>query len=50
MPFRGMEPVCRFPIEYTPAGKAHDPVLELHLRNCQDCQEEVFVLRGGSAA
>lgn len=50
MPVRGMEPVCRFPMEYTPTGKGHDPVLELHLRNCADCQGEVFVLRGGSAA
>lgn len=45
-----MEPTCRFPQEYAPIGKAHDPVLELHLRNCQDCQGEVFVLGRGAAA
>ena len=50
MPVDVMEPVCRFPVEYAPNGKGHDPVLELHLRNCADCQGEVFVLRGGSAA
>ena len=50
MPVLRMEPVCRFPMEYAPSGKGPDPVLELHLRNCSDCQGEVFVLRGGSAA
>lgn len=44
-----MDLTCRFPMEYAPPGKANDPVLDLHLQNCPDCQAEVFVLRGAAA-
>ena len=39
-----METTCRFGIEYIPSKTRRDPVLELHLRNCTDCQAEVLVL------
>ena len=42
-PARAMEPGCRFGLEYTPS-KRRDPVLLLHMQNCEDCQGEVLVL------
>lgn len=50
VPIRIMHTSCRFPLDYTPPGKAHDPVLEIHLRNCKDCQAEVFVVSRTAAA
>ena len=49
-PVRVMHTSCRFPLDYVPPGKAHDPVLDLHLRNCKDCQAEVFVVSRTAAA
>ena len=37
-----METGCRFGIQYTPT-KRRDPVLMLHVRNCEDCQGEVLI-------
>lgn len=38
------ETTCRFGIQYRPTKNGVDPVLKLHLRNCEDCQGEIFVV------
>lgn len=39
-----MEPTCNFVQEYQPNGLKQDPVLGLHLSNCEDCQSQSYVL------
>ena len=39
-----MEPSCKFGLEYIPLGKAVDPVVKQHVRNCLDCQREVALV------
>lgn len=38
-----MDLTCNFGLEYQPA-KATDNVLQLHLANCPDCQDQVSMI------
>lgn len=42
-----MEPGCDFPRDYLPTEGGSDPTLDLHLRNCADCQSEMRPIAGG---
>jgi hypothetical protein len=39
-----MDAPCRFGLDYRPGKEEPDPVLELHLQNCEDCQGQIFVV------
>ncbi|HEX2022602.1 MAG TPA: hypothetical protein VHH36_07805 [Candidatus Thermoplasmatota archaeon] len=39
-----MDPTCRFAQEYLPTAAERDPVLDLHVSHCPDCQEQTFRL------
>jgi hypothetical protein len=39
-----MDQTCKFGQEYLPLRDGRDPVLELHLENCPDCQDQVTVV------
>lgn len=40
-----MEPACKFGVEYLPIDDVPDPVVQMHVQNCPDCnQGEVAVL------
>lgn len=43
-----MDLTCRFGLQYRPVRGESDPVAELHVRNCPDCQEQT-VLVGSEA-
>ena len=40
-----MDLTCRFGLQYRPSRET-DPVAEMHLRNCPDCQEQTFLVPG----
>jgi len=44
-----MEPACKFLQEYLPSEEAEDPVLALHLENCDVCPGEVTRVDSGTA-
>jgi hypothetical protein len=39
-----MDTTCKFGQEYLPLGNRRDPILEIHIENCPDCQDQVTVL------
>ena len=43
-----MDATCRFGIQYQPSGRAPDPIVATHVRNCPDCQAQVVFLDDGA--
>ena len=39
-----MDLTCKFGQEYLPLGNGADPVVQKHVENCPDCQDEVTLL------
>lgn len=39
-----MDPGCIFGLEYQPPNVRDDPVAQLHIENCADCQEQVALV------